>query len=258
MIPKVIHYCWFGRNKLPKLAIECIESWKKNLPDYKIIEWNEDNFDINSNQYVKEAYESKKWAFVTDYVRLYVLKEYGGIYMDTDVEVTQNLDEFLNCGAFSGFESNNYIPTGIIGAEKDNKWIERMLQEYDNKKFIKEDGSYDMTTNVVLITDITKKEFNIKLNNTYQELKHRVIMYPSDYFCPKSYETGKIRKTKNTYAIHHFSGSWHSDEEKKIRKRKMMLTKVFSEKTALRILGYSEYISKNGIYESFKKLISKV
>ena len=104
-IPKVIHYCWFGRGKLPKLAKKCIKSWKKYLPDYKIIEWNEDNFDINSNQYVREAYEAKKYAFVSDYVRLYALYNYGGIYMDTDVEVIKSLDEFLIHEAFSGFES---------------------------------------------------------------------------------------------------------------------------------------------------------
>ena len=125
MIPKKIHYCWFGKGEKPKLVKDCIDSWKKNCHDYEIIEWNEDNFDININAYVKEAYECKKYAFVTDFVRLFVLKKYGGVYMDTDVEVIKSLDGFLKHHAFSSFENNDYIPTGIMASEKNNKWISK-------------------------------------------------------------------------------------------------------------------------------------
>ena len=124
MIPKTIHYCWFGGNPLPKLAKKCIKSWKKYCPDFEIIEWNEANFDISSAPlYVRQAYEAKKWAFVTDYVRLYALTSYGGIYMDTDVEVIKPLDFFLNHDAFSGFESEKSIPTGIMASKKGNIWV---------------------------------------------------------------------------------------------------------------------------------------
>ena len=162
MIPKKIHYCWFGRGEKNKLYLSCIESWKKHFPDFEIIEWNEDNFDVNCNDYVREAYESKKYAFVTDYVRLYVLYNYGGIYMDTDVEVLKPLDPFLEHPAFSGFENNDSVPTGIMAARKKNKWIKDLLNEYNDLKFIKEDGSLDLTTNVVRITELSMKKYGLE------------------------------------------------------------------------------------------------
>lgn len=132
MIPKKIHYCWFGKGKMPELALKCIESWRVNLPDYELKEWNENSFDINSNFYVKEAYESRKFAFVTDYVRLYALYTEGGIYMDTDVEVLKNLDPFLDLPAFSGFEDNVHIPTGIMAAEKGSVWAGWQLKYFSS------------------------------------------------------------------------------------------------------------------------------
>lgn len=206
-IPKVIHYCWFGGSPLPLLVMKCMHSWKTFCPSYEIKEWNEMNFDVNCNQYVREAYENKKWAFVTDYVRLKTLYDYGGIYMDTDVEVIKPLDKFLSLPAFSGYEGDNRIPTGIIGAAKGNKWIGELLKDYNERKFIKQDGSFDMTTNVQLITDKTKILYNIELNNTKQETPD-FFLYPFEWFCAKSLYTGKIIKTNNTYTIHHFSGSW--------------------------------------------------
>lgn len=215
-IPKVIHYCWFGRNPLPPLAKRCIASWKKYCPDYKIIEWNEDNFDLKCNQYVYEAYQAKKWAFVSDYARLYVLKEYGGIYMDTDVELLNGIDIFLKHAAFSGFENHNSIPTGIMGAEKDNSWIKMLLEYYTDRHFVKEDGSYDLTTNLVTITNLTKEAYDIELNNTLQITYDGIAFYPNEYFCPKDYETGKITVTENTFCIHHYDASW-VPKSKKIR-----------------------------------------
>lgn len=212
-IPKTIHYCWFGKNPLPSLAMQCIESWKKLCPDFEIKEWNEDNFDLNCNKYVKQAYESKKWAFVSDYVRLRVLYDFGGIYMDTDVQVVRSLDEFLHLPAFSGFEAENRIPTGIIGSKKKNRWIEELLRDYDNRLFIKPDGNYDLTTNVQLITNTTKKLYKINLNNSKQSTAD-VTFYPFEFFCAKSIETGKIMLTNNTYTIHHFSGSWLTSSQK--------------------------------------------
>ena len=213
MIPKVIHFVWVGGKPLTPLAEKCIASWKKYCPDYEIKRWDETNFDINENQFCREAYQCKKWAFVSDYIRMKVLYEEGGIYMDTDVEVIKSLDGFLNLKAFSGFESEKDIPTGIIAAEKGSEWIKKLLNYYSNKHFIKENNEMDTTTNVVIITDITKENYKIELNNTIQDLGD-VKIFSKEYFCPKSLTDGKIRKTKNTYTIHHFSGSWKKKSDK--------------------------------------------
>lgn len=209
-IPKVIHYCWFGGNQLTDLAKRCINSWKIYCPDYKIVRWDESNFDVNSNQFCKEVYTTKKWAFVTDYVRLHVLYNYGGIYMDTDVEVIKPLNKFLQHEAFSGFETKDYIPTGIIAAKKNNKWIKLLLDDFIGKKFII-DNKLDMTPNVVNMTKLTKENYPLKLNNEYQDLGD-LTLYPTDFFCPKSFITKKFDLTDNTHTIHHFEGSWLPDK----------------------------------------------
>ena len=152
MIPKTIHYCWFGRGQMPPLAVKCIESWKKFLPDYSLKEWNEDNFDVSANKYVRQAYENRKFAFVTDYVRLYALYTEGGVYMDTDVEVLGSYDNFLHHTAFSGFETDGNVPTGMMAAEKGSLWAKELLDGYKDRVFIKEDGSFDTTTNTFVIT----------------------------------------------------------------------------------------------------------
>ena len=214
MIPKIIHYCWFGKKKLPALAKKCIASWKKYCPDYELILWNEDNFDLNSNTYVREAYDAGKFAFVTDYVRLWVLYRYGGIYMDTDVEVIKSLDKFLVHPAFSGFETSDAVPTGIMASEQYGKWAESELKYYEHRHFLKEDGSTDTTTNTKIITEHLV-ESGFRFDNTYQEHKSVIVIYPQDYFCPKDWLTKKlVFFSENTHAIHHFSGSWIPFQEK--------------------------------------------
>lgn len=206
MIPKVIHYCWFGRGEMPALATMCITSWKSFLPDYQIYLWNEDTFDINSNPYVKEAYEARKFAFVTDYVRLHALYQFGGIYMDTDVEVLKNLDNLLHLPGFSGFESDTEMPTGIMASEQFGKWAKEQLQQYQGRHFLRPDGSFDLTTNVEIISSVmTNNGFILK--NSYQVYKDCMHIFPKDYFCPKA-RSGLITITPNTYCIHHFAGSW--------------------------------------------------
>lgn len=215
MIPKKIHYCWFGRGKMPKLAIDCIKSWKKYCPDYEIKEWNEDNFDLNLYPYAKEAYENKKYAFVTDVVRLYALYTEGGIYMDTDVEVLKPLDKFLTHTAFSGFQqeqSETKIPTGLMASEKGGKWAEDNLNYYNGRHFVLPNGSFDLKTNVRTITELMLP-YGIRLDNTYQDFPNYITFYPKEYFCPVDH-LNDIRLTENSYAIHYFAGSWLPWREK--------------------------------------------
>lgn len=231
MIPKVIHYCWFGRGEKPAQAQMCIASWKKYLPGYELKEWNEDNFDVNQNRYVREAYENRKFAFVTDYVRLYALYHEGGVYMDTDVEVLGSYDQFLHHHAFSGFETDGNVPTGMMAAEKGSIWAKELLQQYDERVFVKEDGSFDMTTNTTVITEYMVCK-GLKQNNTYQDFPGLCTMYPAEFFCPKDHRTGVIKVTPNTVCIHHFAGSWtnHTWLEKARHAVKLFFVKIIGEK----------------------------
>lgn len=212
-IPKIIHYCWFGKGEKNELLINCIASWKKYLPDYQLKEWNEENFDIHSNAYVEEAYTMGKWAFVTDYVRLYVLYNYGGIYMDTDVEVCRSLEPFLKCSAFSGFEARDSVPTGIFASEKGHQVIYDLLQEYNGIHFIDKNGKADMKTNVSRITDYFVKQ-GLKLNGKRQEIKG-VTMYEQITFCPNTFGLIWGHRSVKIYTIHHFDGSWLGKSVKK-------------------------------------------
>lgn len=234
MIPKIIHYCWFGRGEKPLQAQMCIDSWKQFLPEYQLKEWNEDNFDINQNRYVREAYENRKFAFVTDYVRLYAIYTEGGVYMDTDVEVLGSYDSFLHHHAFSGFETDGNVPTGMMAAEKGSVWAKELLDQYADRVFVKPDGNFDMTTNTTVITNYMLGK-GLVLNNKYQDIPNLCTMYPADYFCPKDHRTGIIRCTKNTVCIHHFAGSWiKSSWINKFRHRfKVFLIGLIGEKPIL-------------------------
>lgn len=208
MIPKIIHYCWFGRGELPKLAQDCIASWRKYLPDYEIRCCSEDNFDLDCCPYVREAYDARKYAFVSDYARLKVLHDFGGIYMDTDVEVVRNLDEFLVHPAFSGYESERQMPTGIIGSEKEGAWVSAMLALYRNRHFMV-DGKPDLTTNVTLFTQQMQRN-GLRLHSSRQSYRGIFELYPKDWFCAKDCRTGELHVSPNTHTIHHFSGSWRT------------------------------------------------
>ncbi len=207
MIPKIIHYCWFGKGELPQLAIKCINTWKKYFPDYEIIEWNEDNFDVNINIYTKQAYENKKYAFVSDYARLWALYNYGGIYFDTDVKVLKPLDDFLHHPAFGGFENDDKLATSTLASEKGGLWILENMNIYNNLKFINGDGSFDLTPNVRRFTNHLLT-YGLILNNTYQEFPNLVTIYPKDYFSPKDYESSRVKLTENSHTIHLFDASW--------------------------------------------------
>lgn len=206
-IPRIIHYCWFGNGEKPMLVKKCIASWKEKLIGYEIIEWNEKNFDINCNDYVRQAYEARKFAFVSDYVRVHVLYKYGGIYLDTDVEILKSLDEFLFHDSFWGFEEKNYIATSTIGAAKNNKLIKVFLDSYNGKTFLLPDGNYNELTNVAVVTDILKGN-GLALNGEYQELSGLATFYSRTYFSPYDYINCRYFITDNSYAIHHFYKSW--------------------------------------------------
>lgn len=213
MIPKVIHYCWFGNGPKPALVIDCLSSWKKYLPDYEIIEWNESNFDVNEYRFALEAYQEKKYAFVADVCRLHALKKLGGIYLDTDVEFLKPITvTMLHQVAFTGFEDNLLLSSAIMGSEKDGQWMNDLLAYYNNRSFYLPDGKLDTNPNTEIITAFMKANKGIKIDNTFQQITDYCTIYPSDYFCPKSWKTLKVNITPNTYCIHHFAGSWLHEE----------------------------------------------
>ena len=207
-IPKVIHYCWFGRNPKPELVQKCMKSWKENCPDYDFVEWNEDTFDILSNQYVAEAKKKKKWAFVSDYVRLYAIHKYGGIYLDTDVELFQTLDPFLDHEFFTGFESKDSPVTAIIGCEKNNRFVGNLLEYYADRHFVV-DGKLDTMTNTAIITEYMI-DIGVQLNGKKQTVSGCTI-YPEVVFCPNNIMKVFNRYSRKTYCTHHFMGSWGSN-----------------------------------------------
>lgn len=207
-IPKKIHYCWFGKKEKPYIVKKCIKSWKEKLKEYEIIEWNEDNFDITSNEFVRQAYNCGKFAFVSDYVRVYALYNYGGIYLDTDVEIIKEFtDDILENDSFWGFEEKNFIATSTIGAKKGNEFINKFLNSYNNKKFINDDGEIDTLTNVAIVSEMIKK-IGIKLDGTFQRIDGIATIYPQEYFSPYDYINCYSKQTNNTVAIHHYYKSW--------------------------------------------------
>ena len=200
MIPRRIHYCWFGHGEMPELARKCIESWHKYMSDYEFILWNEDNFDIESSPYVKEAYESGKYAFVSDVVRLKVLNEWGGIYLDVDFEVYKSFDDLLSYKAFAGFEGSKHNPVmmGVIASEPHGEWVREQLKRYEGRHFII-NGKMDLTTNVKFISDYMQTQGFIPngLEQDYKDLH----VFPVEFFCPRL-TTGEYIKTENTYCEH--------------------------------------------------------
>lgn len=192
---------------MPPLAKKCIASWQKYLPEYQINLWNEDNFDLSLFSYTKEAYKFRKFAFVTDVVRLYALYNESGVYMDTDVEVLKPLDPFLSHPAFPGFEDEKNVHTGIMGAEKGSLWAKENLDYYNNRHFISADGTPDLTTYVSAITQYMLGKGLVR-NNSLQEFPGLVTIYPKEYFSPINPRTREVEKTSNTATIHHFMGSW--------------------------------------------------
>jgi hypothetical protein len=215
MIPKIIHYCWFGGKPKPEDVKKYLASWKKLCPDYEIREWNESNFDVNENAYCREAYEAKKWAFVTDYVRLKALYEYGGIYMDTDVEIVKPLDELLIYDAFMCFETNDKVSIGTFGSKRKTKLLKDLLNEYQQMEF-KWNDAHTMT-NLTVVTNLLIKKYNLKCNGKSQRLIDNIMIFPREAFIAKDYNTGLIMANETTYAVHHYAASWLPEDIRKYR-----------------------------------------
>lgn len=235
MIPKKIHYCWFGGNEFSAKAKKCIDSWKKFCPDYEIIEWNESNYDINQNPYTQFTYLNKKYAFLSDYARLQIIYNEGGIYFDVDVEVIRSLDDLLQYKAFFGFETDQFVNTGVgFGAEKYNKSVENMIREYD----ILLDGNHGTIGCPILNTEALKKN-GLVLNGKNQIIDDGIIFSP-EYFNPYDDPTGRLNITEKTYSIHWFAKSW-MDKKTIIRSK---LSKPLHRMFGLNCFKWLNYFKK--------------
>ena len=207
MIPKIINYCWFGGGDLDELSRKCIDSWSRLCPDYKIVKWDESNFDISSSRYAKEAYEGKMWAFVSDYARLKIIYGYGGFYLDTDVELIKSLDSLRVHDCYVATECIGRIATGLsFGAKQQSPLVEAMLAEYDNCRFSYGHSLMDLTpcpernTMAFLKLGYCPSSLPVKVGDA--------IVYPPEFFSPKDWETGEVVLTQNTISIHHFNATW--------------------------------------------------
>lgn len=207
MIPKIIHYCWFGQGEKPELAKKCIASWQKFCPDFAIREWNEDNCDYLAMPFMAEAYAAKKYAFVSDVMRLLVLEQYGGVYFDTDVEVVRDISPLMDDEGFIGFENDQYVASGLtIASVPHHPVVQAMIEEYQNLHFVNADGITNAVGCPHLNTDVME-HFGLVRNGQEQTVAG-IHVYPADFFNPLDSMTGKLTKTENTYSIHWYSMSW--------------------------------------------------
>ena len=236
MIPKIIHYCWFGGNSLPPLAVKCIESWRKYLPDYEIKEWNESNFDVNIIPYTQEAYQAKKYAFVSDYARFWILYKYGGLYFDTDVEIIKSIDDIIARGPFMGCEKDasdtsiTSVAPGLgLGVHPGLGLYEEILEFYGTLHFCYTNGELNLKTVVEYITELLCLH-GLKNMDEIQQCAG-VYIYPKEWFCPIDYESGKRQNTENTRMVHHYAASWVS----KSNKIKNKIIQIIGLKNAVRL-----------------------
>lgn len=259
-IPKRISYCWFGRQPLPDKVIKCIESWKKYCPDYEIIEWNESNYDVNKNKFISGAYKEKKWAFVTDYARLDIIYNVGGIYLDTDVELIKNIDCLLKENIFFAIEKeNNLIATGLgFGASPGSIILKELKSDYENITFYKSDGSLNLKACPFYTTEYFEKYGYEHIDKT-QKIRG-VLILASEYFCPMDFKDGSINITSNTLGIHWYEASWFSKEDKHLHDIEVALKNRFPYHVAI-LLGkiyrnsyrLCEYLSKGILIEKINK-----
>lgn len=261
MIPKVIHYCWFGGGPKPEMMKRCIDSWKKYCPDYEIVEWNERNYDLSANLYIQQSYAAKRWAFVTDYVRLDIIYRHGGIYLDTDVEVIRSLDPLLEHRAFAGLENVSgkelSVNTGLgFGAEAGNEIIKDWRDMYDELSFLNLDGSADLLTTPARTTAYLNKLGFCQENRI--QLINDMVIYPTEYFSPKQYGTGDILATENTYSIHHYADSWKTKEELQQAREWDCLVKKYGERGASLVCAVRNKFKKSGLTRLLNSFVKKL
>ena len=243
MIPKIIHYCWFGRNPLPMSVEHYIKTWKKHLPDYKIIEWNEDNFDVNICRFTREAYEMKKYAFVSDFARIYILYHHGGLYLDTDVEMLKSFDQFMQNDFFMGYESDTQLGTSVIGSISGHPLLKSILSHYENSAFIVDGDKLNATPNTVIISKLFREKGYSMDNKLFK--KNGIAFYPTDYFSPLILSTNRLKVTTNTYSIHHFTGTW-APRYYLIERAFWRLLHVKNLKICLRLVNLIKYGTPRG------------
>lgn len=246
MMSKIIHYCWFGGNPLPKSAEKCIKSWEKHLPDYNIIRWDESNFDIDSIPYTREAYAAKKYAFVSDYARFWILYHHGGVYFDTDVEVLKPIDDIVEAGNFLGVEQQDEniitVAPGLgLGVEKNNRMLKELMEIYQNSHFILEDGTLCLK-NIVEITTELLLDKGLKNTAEIQQC-YGFTIYPKEYFCPIDYQTRELRVTENTRTIHHYAESWVP----KLTRLKNALGRFLGSKTLQVLVGIKQILKNKRV-----------
>ncbi len=247
MIPKIIHFCWLSNDEYPALIQKCIDTWKEKLPDYEFIHWDTNRFNLEDNIWVKQAFETKKYAFAADFIRLYAVYNYGGIYLDTDIEIVKSFNDLLERPYFVGAEGEGIIEAGVFGAEKNADWLKKCLDYYEGKEFIKTDGTFDtLTLPRIMMSQISQiKMFKeVEPNDINSEQQHidndMIYMFPKDYFCAKNHGTGVIEKTANTYSIHHFAMSWLPKKRTFLPNLKRKLMSIFGVNTInglIKILG---------------------
>lgn len=237
MIPKILHLCWLSGDPYPAKIAKCIESWKKHLPDYEIMIWDTQRFDLNKSQWVKQAFENKKYAFAADYIRFYALYHYGGIYLDSDVEVLKNFDDLLHLPYFMGAEKAGTIEAAILGAEKGMDWVKFCLDYYNEKSFIMPDGNLDIRKLPEIMVDEIQKRKPIKHISSAKlkdietkDFQKNVVVMPDEFFSPKVFDSREVLVTPNTYTIHHYQNSWFSPKAKIYYRTRSLLIRIFGYK----------------------------
>lgn len=255
-VPKIIHYVWLGRGEKPELFYKCLESWKKNCPDYEIKEWNEDNFDFSDSIYATQAYDKKKYGFVPDYIRAKVLYDYGGIYVDTDVEITKSFDDLLDNDFAISFENNVHCSTATLVACPHHPFLKFMCDFYKSKPYIQENGEIDFTPSTPIWTYFLKTFYGLKLNNKKQILHDKtnenamtVTVLSKDYFSPINYTTRKLKQTENTHSIHYFNATWFT---KKMIFREKVLRAIYYILTPFVFTGFTR-MWVNSVFRHIKK-----
>ncbi len=256
-IPKIIHYCWFGGNQLPEETIQYMESWKKFCPDFKIKEWNENNFDIHCCKFVEEAYTAKKWAFVSDYVRFYAMYKEGGVYIETDCEVVKPIDELLEYGAFFG-RAGDDMTLSMCGTEKGHPVAAAFLKRYNSKRFINQDGQFDMTAINKELYNILCEQFGLEDRDEFQVLDGNTAIYPEEYFFSYDYETGLFHKSPKLYVIHYGEGSWLDEITKRQLKCQHEAVKKFGARFGVPMGKLKFYFDTQGVVGTVKIVVGAI